>query len=308
MISTREAYGEALKELASSDPNIVVLDADVSKSTMSCKFKEVAPDRFINMGIAEQDMIGTAAGIATCGKQVFASSFAIFATGRCYDQIRNTVAYSKLNVKVIGTHAGLTVGEDGPSHQALEDIALMRVIPNMRVFCPADEIETREVIKYISKTDGPFYVRLSRGKSPKIYNSMEYEFDPVKGKVLEEGKDVSLIATGIILNEVLKAAEILRENGINSEVIAINSIKPIDSDLIVSTAKKTKRVVTIEEHSIIGGLGSAVCEVLSEKHPTKMLRIGVNDQFGKSGKAEDVMKLYELDPESIARKVKNFIK
>ena len=252
-------------------------------------------------------MIGTAAGLATCGKNVFASSFAVFATGRCYDQIRNTVAYSKLNVKVIGTHAGLNVGEDGASHQALEDIALMRAIPNMRVYSPCDDVETKELIKYLATAEGPAYVRLSRMKTEKVFNAMEYIFDPVKGHVLQEGNDVTIITTGIITSNVLKAKTLLEEAGVSVEVIELCSIKPIDRELIVASANKTKKVVTVEEHNIIGGLGSAVSEILAEEGIAKLLRIGVNDRFGKSGKAEEVLKMYGLDPESIASKIKTFL-
>lgn len=307
MIATRESYGEALKELAGVD-NLVVLDADVGSATKSKTFKEVAPDRFFNMGIAEQDMIGTAAGLATCGKNVFASSFAVFATGRCYDQIRNTVAYSKLNVKIIGTHAGLNVGEDGASHQALEDIALMRSVPNMKVYSPCDDVETKALIKYLATAEGPAYVRLSRAKTDKIFNSMDFDFDPVKGHVLNEGKDVTIISTGIITSNVLKAKEILEEANLKPEIIELCSIKPIDKELLIKSISKTKKVVTVEEHNIIGGLGSAVSEVIAEEGlGAKLLRLGTNDKFGKSGKSDEVIKMYGLDPESIASKIKTFV-
>lgn len=306
MLATRESYGEALKELGECK-NLVVLDADVGPATKSNSFKEVAPDRYINMGISEQDMIGTAAGLATCGKIVFASSFAVFATGRCYDQIRNTVAYSKLNVKIIGTHSGLNVGEDGASHQALEDIALMRAVPNMKVYSPCDDVETKALIKYLATEPGPAYVRLSRAKTDKIFNSMDYEFDPVKGHVLASGKDCTIITTGIITQNVLKAREILEEAGIKAEVVELMSIKPIDRELIIESAQKTKKIITVEEHNIIGGLGSAVAEVLAEEGIGKLLRIGVNDKFGKSGKSDEVIKLYGLDAESIASKIKTYI-
>ncbi len=308
MMAVRDVYGEVLKELSTTNKNIVVLDADLSGSTKTCEFAEVAPERFFNMGISEQDMMGTAAGLAVSGKIAFASSFAIFATGRCYDQIRNTIAYSNLNVKIVATHAGLNVGEDGGSHQALEDIALMRVLPNMEVFSPADEVETREVIKYIATTNKPTYVRLARIKSEKVFNSMEYEFEPYKGVEICDGKDVTVFTTGIITSHVVEANKILKEKGISAQIVNIHCIKPIDKEMIVSSAKKTGKVVTVEEHNIIGGFGSAVCEVLSEQYPVKVLRIGVNDRFGKSGESLELFKLYELDPQSIAKKIEEFVK
>ncbi|MGX9755870.1 transketolase family protein [Clostridioides difficile] len=303
-IATREAYGQALKEL-SENKDIVVLDADLGKATKSISFKEVAPDRFFDMGIAEGDMIGTAAGLATCGKIPFASTFAIFAAGRAYEQIRNSVAYPNLNVKIAATHAGVTVGEDGGSHQAIEDISLMRGIPNMVILNPADGIEAKKAIFSAVDYNGPVYIRLGRATTEDIHND-DYNFKIGKGEILRQGSDVAIIATGIMVSKAIKSAELLSEEGIEAMVVNISTIKPIDSELIVKAAKNTGKVVTVEEHSVIGGLGSAVTEVLSEKYPVVVKRIGINDEFGQSGNPESLLKYYGLTVENIVSTVKEF--
>ncbi|MDB0438501.1 transketolase family protein [Clostridioides difficile] len=303
-IATREAYGQALKELA-ENKDIVVLDADLGKATKSISFKEVAPDRFFDMGIAEGDMIGTAAGLATCGKIPFASTFAIFAAGRAYEQIRNSVAYPNLNVKIAATHAGITVGEDGGSHQAIEDISLMRGIPNMVILNPADEIEAKKAIFSAVDYNGPVYIRLGRATTEDIHND-DYNFKIGKGEILRQGSDVAIIATGIMVSKAIKSAELLSEEGIEAMVVNISTIKPIDSELIVKAAKNTGKVVTVEEHSVIGGLGSAVTEVLSDKCPVVVKRIGINDEFGQSGNPESLLNYYGLTVENIVSTVKAF--
>ncbi|MCC0649544.1 transketolase family protein [Clostridioides sp. ZZV15-6598] len=303
-IATREAYGQALKELA-ENKDIVVLDADLGKATKSISFKEVAPNRFFDMGIAEGDMIGTAAGLATCGKIPFASTFAIFASGRAYEQIRNSVAYPNLNVKIAATHAGVTVGEDGGSHQAIEDISLMRGIPNMVVINPADGIEAKKAIFSAVDYNGPIYIRLGRATTEDIHND-DYNFKIGKGEILRQGSDVAIIATGIMVSKAIKSAELLSEEGIEAMVVNISTIKPIDSELIVEVAKNTGKVVTVEEHSVIGGLGSAVTEVLSEKYPVVVKRIGINDEFGQSGNPESLLNYYGLTVENIVSTVKSF--
>jgi len=273
MIATRDAYGEALKELGEINENIVVLDADLSGSTKTSVFQKAFPNRFFNVGIAEQNLIGTAAGLATAGKIPFASSFAMFATGRAFEIIRNSVCYPRLNVKIAATHAGLTVGEDGATHQALEDISLMRTLPNMVVLCPADAVETKQCIFKAVEYDGPVYIRLGRAKVPVIFDE-NYEFQLGKGVQLKDGKDITIIATGVMVERALRASERLMEEGISARVINISTIKPIDKDIIIKAAKETKGIITVEEHSIIGGLGSAVAEVVAESHPTKVIRIG----------------------------------
>ncbi|UWD50468.1 transketolase family protein [Clostridioides difficile] len=303
-IATREAYGQALKELA-ENKDIVVLDADLGKATKSISFKEVAPDRFFDMGIAEGDMIGTSAGLATCGKIPFASTFAIFAAGRAYEQIRNSVAYPNLNVKIAATHAGVTVGEDGGSHQSIEDISLMRGIPNMVILNPADGIEAKKAIFSAVDYNGPVYIRLGRANTEDIHND-DYNFKIGKGEILRQGSDVAIIATGIMVSKAIKSAELLSEEGIEAMVVNISTIKPIDSELIVKAAKNTDKVVTVEEHSVIGGLGSAVTEVLSEKYPVVVKRIGINDEFGQSGNPESLLKYYGLTVENIVSIVKEF--
>jgi len=307
MIATREAYGNALVELGKKNKDVVVLDADLAKATKTEGFKKAFPDRFFDMGIAEADMIGTAAGLATCGKIPFASSFAVFAIGRAYDQVRNSIAYPNLNVKIAATHAGITVGEDGATHQAIEDIALTRVLPNMTVICPCDEFETKWAINKAAEIDGPVYIRLGRSKAAEVYNEKE-TFTLGKGKVVKEGFDVTVIATGIMVNEAIKAHEQLKAEGISVRVIDIHTIKPLDRDIIIKAAYETKGIVTAEEHSIIGGLGGAVSEVISEKCPTKVLRVGVRDKFGKSGSASELLKEYGLTSENIIEKVKEIIK
>jgi len=302
-IATREAYGEALKELASNE-NVVVLDADLAKATKSIEFKKVAPERFFDMGIAEADMIGTAAGLATCGKIPFATTFAMFGAGRAFEQIRNSVAYPNLNVKIAVTHAGVTVGEDGGSHQAIEDISLMRGIPNMVVINPADAVEAKKAVHAAVEYYGPMYIRFGRAATPVIHNE-DYEFKIGKGEVLREGKDVLIVATGIMVSKSLEAAEILSKENIEATVVNISTIKPLDVDLIVSLAKKIGKVVTAEEHSIIGGLGSAVAEVLSEQCPTKLKRIGISDMFGQSGTPEALLEYYGLTVNKIVEEVKS---
>ena len=300
--SIREAFGNKLAELGAANPSIVVLDADVSSSTQTKIFAQKFPDRFFDMGIAEQNMVATAAGLATTGKIPFAATFAVFATGRTYDQIRSSVCYQKANVKIIGTHGGITVGEDGATHQALEDISLMRGLPNMTVIVPADCNECVQAIDFAAKHDGPVYIRIARNNLPDIYDT-NYEFNPYKAVILKEGSDVTIISNGDILSEVVKTAEILAQKGINAEIISLPVVKPIDSATIISSATKTGFVVTVENHSINGGIGSAICEILSEAKPTKVLRIGMNDEFGQSGTPKELLRHYRLDAESIANRI-----
>lgn len=306
-VATRESYGKALAQLAKTNENVVVLDADLSKSTKTADFKEVCPERFFNMGIAEANMMGVAAGLSTCGKIPFVSTFAMFAAGRAFEQIRNSLCYPRLNVKVCATHAGLTVGEDGASHQAIEDLALMRSIPNMTVICPADDVETEAAIKAIAEFDGPCYVRLGRLPVSTINDAKTYEFKLGKGVTLKEGNDVTIIATGIMVQTALEASDILANEGINARVINIHTLKPLDTELLVNAAKETNAIVTVEEHSIIGGLGSAVAEALGEEYPVPVLKVGVNDVFGESGKPEELLKAYGLTAEAIVEKVKKSI-
>ena len=305
-VATRESYGATLAELASEYPNLVVLDADLAGATKTANFKKVCPERFIDCGIAEGNMMGVAAGLATTGKVPFASSFAMFAAGRAFEQIRNSVGYPKLNVKIGATHAGISVGEDGATHQCNEDIALMRTIPGMVVINPSDDVEARAAVKAAYKHEGPVYLRFGRLAVPVINDREDYKFELGKGVVLREGKDITLIATGLPVAETLEAAEKLAADGIDAKVINIHTIKPLDEELIVEAAKETGKVVTIEEHSVIGGLGSAVCDVLSEKAPTKVLKIGINDTYGESGPAVELVKKYGLDAESIYKKIKEF--
>lgn len=307
-IATREAYGKALAALANTNENVVVLDADLSKSTKTADFKAVAPERFFNMGIAEGNMMGVAAGLSTCGKVPFVSTFAMFAAGRAFEQIRNSICYPKLNVKVCATHAGLTVGEDGASHQAIEDISLMRSVPNMVVINPADDIETEAAIKAVAEMEGPCYVRLGRMAVSRVNDETNYNFVIGKGITLAEGNDVAIIATGIMVEAALEAKEELAKEGINARVINIHTIKPIDEELIIKAAKETGVIVTAEEHSIIGGLGSAVAEVVSEKCPVPVLRVGVKDTFGESGKPNELLEKYGLTSNNIVNKVKEVIK
>jgi len=305
--ATREAYGEALKKLSATNPNVVVLDADLSGSTKTSEFKKVSPERFFNVGIAEQDLIGTAAGMSLAGKIPFASSFAMFAAGRAFEIIRNTVAYPKLNVKIAATHAGLTVGEDGASHQAIEDISLMRSIPNMTVINPADCIEAEQAVLRAAEYVGPVYIRLGRMPVEDVYDE-SYIFEIGKGVELKGGNDVTIIATGIMVQKSLKAAKLLSEEGIDARVINIHTIKPIDRDIIIKAAKETNAIVTAEEHSIIGGLGSAVLEVLSDECPVPVKRVGVLDTFGESGKPADLLEKYLLTEENIVNMCKEVIK
>ena len=305
-IATRDAYGEALAELGAINDKVVVLDADLSKSTKTNDFKKVYPERFFNLGIAEQNLLGTAAGFAAAGKIPFASSFAVFAVGRAYDQIRNSIAYPNLNVKIAATHAGLTVGEDGGSHQMLEDIALMRAVPNMTVIVPADGVETRQVVMAAAEHQGPVYIRLGRPKVPVLLGD-DYKFEIGKGVVLKEGTDVTIVATGILVSAALEAAEMLAKEGVSAEVINIHTIKPLDEEVILASAKKTGKVVTAEEHSVIGGLGSAVCECLSEKYPVPVKKIGVYDEFGESGSAAALIEKYGFDGKGVYASVKEFL-
>ena len=299
-IATRQSYGEILNELGEQNENIVVLDADLSTATKTEIFAKEFPNRFFDMGIAEQDMIGTAAGFATCGKIPFASTFAVFAAGRAYDQIRNSVCYPNLNVKICATHAGVTVGEDGATHQMLEDISMMRTIPNLKVFSPCDDIETRFIIKEISKIKDPCYVRLSRLATPIIYDENE-KFELGKAKQIGTGNDATIFATGVCVPEAIKAKEILEKKGIFVRVVDIHTIKPIDKQTIIKCAKETNRIITVEDHSIIGGLGSSICEVLSEEYPCKVTRLGVKDCFGKSGNGAELMKYFGIDYEAIVK-------
>ncbi|UCD59318.1 MAG: transketolase family protein [Candidatus Hydrogenedentota bacterium] len=298
-IATREAYGNALVRLGEKHPDIVVLDADLAKSTKTIKFKHRFPERFFDMGIAEADMMGTAAGLAAAGKIVFASTFAIFATGRAWEQIRNSICYSNLNVKIAASHAGIAVGPDGSSHQSIEDIALMRVIPNMKVVVPADGVETDRVIAALVETPGPAYVRLGRSGVPVIYDETS-EFRLGKASVLREGSDVAIIAAGAMVQIALVAAEALAEDEVNACVINMSTIKPIDSDAVVSAVNETGAIVTAEEHSIIGGLGSAVAEIVCDTAPAPVVRVGIKDRFGQSGEAGELMAAYGLTADHIA--------
>lgn len=302
-IATRQSYGEALAELGKKNENIVVLDADLSSATKTNIFAEKFPDRFINVGIAEQNLMGIAAGLAAYGKVPFVSTFAIFAAGRAYDQIRNSICYPKLNVKICATHAGLTVGEDGATHQMLEDLSLMRTLPNMTVISPSDDTQTRWAIEAASKLDGPVYVRLARMATPVIYNENQ-TFEIGKMLQLGNGTDATVFATGVAVAESLKAQEELEKEGINIRVIDVHTIKPIDREMIIKCAKETKKIITIEDHSVIGGLGSSICEVLAEEYPTKVMRMGMKDRFGKSGKAEQLLKYFKIDSEAIIEEIK----
>ena len=302
--SIREAFGKKLEELGATNPNIVALDADLSCSTQTKFFAKAYPDRFFNCGIAEQNMIATASGLSLTGKIPFAATFAIFATGRTYDQIRASVCYSNANVKIIGTHGGITVGEDGATHQALEDISLMRGLPNMTVIVPADCRECEQAVEFAANYDGPVYIRIPRVNVPDIYDE-DYKFDINKAVVLKTGTDVTLISNGDCLVEACKATEILTQKDVNVELISVPVVKPLDSKSILESARKTGFVVILENHSINGGLGSAVCELLAENFPTKTLRIGVNDEFGQSGTPNELMKFYGLDAESVANRIIN---
>ena len=307
-IATRESYGNALVELGKEHEDLVVLDADLAEATKTGMFKKAFPERHIDCGIAECNMIGVAAGIAATGKVPFASSFAMFAAGRAFEQVRNSIGYPKLNVKIGATHAGISVGEDGATHQCNEDIALMRTIPGMVVINPADDVEAKAAVRAAIEHEGPVYLRFGRLAVPVINDTPDYKFELGKGVVLREGKDVTIIATGLPVSECLAAADKLAADGIDAKVINIHTIKPLDEDLVVKAAKETGKVVTVEEHSVIGGLGSAVCDVLSEKCPTQVMKIGINDTFGESGPAVELIKKYGLDADSIYEKVKAFAK
>lgn len=307
-IATRESYGNALVELGKEHEDLIVLDADLAGATKTGIFKKAFPERHWDIGIAEANMTGIAAGLATCGKVPFISSFAMFAAGRNYEQVRNSIGYPHLNVKIGATHAGISVGEDGATHQCLEDIALMRTIPGMVVINPADDVEARAAVHAAYDHVGPVYLRFGRLPVPVFNDEATYKFEIGKGVVLKEGTDVTIFATGLCVKEALEAEKLLAADGIHAEIINIHTIKPIDRELVVASAKKTGKVVTVEEHSVIGGLGSAVCDVLCEEAPTKVLKIGVNDVFGESGPALELLHKYELDGEGIYKKVKAFVK
>jgi len=308
MIATRDAYGKTLVELGKENPDIVVLDADLACSTKTSLFSKEFPERFFDMGVAEQDMIGTAAGLAASGKIVFASTFAVFGSGRAWDQIRISMAYTRLNVKVVVTHGGITTGEDGASHQANEDIAIMRALPNMTVIVPADGVETGKVIREAAKFYGPMYIRLSRPKTPVIYDNEDYKFNIGKGIVMRPGKDITIFACGMMVGKSLEAAEELKKKNIDCRVVNLHTIKPIDKALIIKCAKETGAVVTVEEHSIIGGLGGAVAEVLVENACVPMVRVGIKDMFGESGKPDELLVKYGLTPQDISTAVKTVLK
>ena len=298
MKSTRKAYGEALVKLGEIDKDVIVLDADLSHATQTLMFKEAFPERHINVGISEQDLVGTACGLSTCGKKVYLSSFAIFLAGRAYEQIRSTAAYSNLPIKLCATHAGLTVGEDGVTHQMLEDISLMRTIPNMTVLSPADEISTDRIITEIKEFHGPCYVRLGRSEVPKIYTDKEV-FEIGKSKVFGRGIDGTVFATGYTVHIALGAMKKLEERNISIRVVDLYSIKPVDRETIIKCAKETHKIISIEDHSIIGGIGSTISEILCEEYPSKVVRIGVRDKFGKSGSAKELLEMYGITEEKI---------
>lgn len=302
--ATRQSYGEALKELGKVNENVVVLDADLAGATKSDIFKKEFPERFFDMGISEQDMISTAAGMSTCGKIPFASTFAVFAAGRAYDQIRNSVCYPNLNVKVCGSHAGVTVGEDGATHQMLEDINIMKALPNMTVFCPSDDIETKWVVQESSRIQGPCYIRTSRLATPVIYEENQ-KFDFGKAIQFGDGTEATVFATGVCVSEALKAKDELAKDKINIRVVDIYTLKPIDKELIIRCAKETKRLISVEDHSIIGGLGSIIADVLCENYPCNLTKMGVNDIFGESGKAVELLKKFEIDCDAIVKMIKN---
>lgn len=301
-VATREAYGKALQILGAENPNVVVLDADLSKSTKTADFAKKYPERFFNMGIAEANLLGTAAGLAAAGKIPFASTFAIFAVGRAFEQIRNSIAYPKLNVKIAATHSGITVGEDGGSHQAIEDVAIMRAVPNMVVLVPADGEETRQVVLAAAQYNGPVYIRMGRLDVPLLFGE-EYQFEIGKANVLKEGTDVAIMANGVMVSMALEAAAELADKGISVSIVNVASVKPLDEETIVQIAKTTGAVVTAEEHNIIGGLGSAIAEVLGEKQPTPMVRVGLKDTFGESGRPQELLEKYGLTKQELVKAV-----
>ena len=307
-IATRESYGNALAECGAEFPNLVVLDADLAGATKTGVFLKAFPDRHVDCGIAECNMTGIAAGLATCGKIPFISSFAMFAAGRNFEQVRNSIGYPHLNVKIGATHAGITVGEDGATHQCNEDVALMRTIPGMTVVVPSDDVEAKAAVRAAIEMEGPVYLRFGRAAVPVINDRPDYKFEIGKGVLLREGTDVTIIASGITVSSALEAAEMLAADGISAEVINIHTIKPLDEELVLASAKRTGKVVTAEEHTVIGGLGSAVCDCLSEKHPTPVLRIGMQDVFGESGSANALVEKYGLDGKGIYEKTKEFVK
>ena len=306
-IATRESYGNALVEVGAENPNVVVLDADLAAATKTGVFKKAYPERHIDCGIAECNMVGIAAGLASTGMIPFVSSFAMFAAGRAFEQVRNSVGYPHLNVKIGATHAGITVGEDGASHQCNEDIALMRTIPGMVVMCPADDVEAKAAVRAAVEHEGPVYMRFGRAASPVINDRPDYKFEIGKGQILREGTDVTIVATGICVGNALEAAEKLAQDGISAEVINICTIKPLDEELVVASAKKTGKVVTAEEHSVIGGLGSAVCDALCKEYPVPVCKIGMQDVFGESGSAAALVEKYGLDEAGIYKTVKEFV-
>jgi len=304
--ATRDAYGRVLCELGKTYPNLIVLDSDLSVSTKTCMFAKQFPGRFFNAGVAEQDMVSTAAGFATTGKIVFASTFAVFATGRAWEQVRVSVAYPRLNVKIVATHGGITTGEDGATHQATEDIAIMRAIPNMTVIVPCDALEAEKAIRAVAAVHGPVYVRLSRGKTP-VVNKSDYQFKVGKGITLADGKDLTIIAAGIMVDMALDARAELEKEGISSRVINLHTIKPIDKELIAAAARETGAILTAEEHSIIGGLGGAVCEVVAENCPVPVTRLGMKDMFGESGKPDDLLEKYGLTSKEISKAARSLL-
>lgn len=304
--ATRQSYGEALLELGKSNKNVVVLDADLAGATKSGIFQKEFPNRFFDMGIAEQNMMATAAGMATCGKIPFASTFAVFATGRAYDQIRNSICYPNLNVKICGSHAGVTVGEDGATHQMLEDINIMKCLPNMKVICPSDDVQTKWAVKEMVEINGPCYIRTCRLASNIIYEENQ-EFELGKAVQFGDGTDATVFATGICVSEALKAMDILKEKNINIRVIDMFSLKPIDRDIIIKSAKETKNLISVEDHSVIGGLGSIIADVLSEEYPSKLVKMGVKDRFGESGKATVLMEKFEINSTAIVKQVEELM-
>ncbi len=306
-IATRESYGNALKELAEEFPNLVVLDADLAAATKTSIFRKAYPERHIDCGIAEANMMGVAAGLSLTGKIPFVSSFAMFAAGRAFEQVRNSIGYPHLNVKIGATHAGITVGEDGATHQCNEDIALMRTIPGMVVMCPADDVEAKAAVRAALEYEGPVFIRFGRAAVPVINDKPGYKFEIGKGSIVREGTDVTVVATGICVDSALRAAEKLGADGISAEIVSICTIKPLDEEIIINSAKKTGKVVTVEEHSVIGGLGSAVCDCLSANHPTLVKKLGMQDVFGESGSAAALVQKYGLDAEGVYKSVKEFM-
>ena len=306
MIATRDAYGEVLAELGEENGNVVVLDADLSGSTKTSVFAKKYPERFYNMGIAEANMIGTAAGLAAAGKIPFASTFAIFAVGRAWEQVRQSVAYPKANVKIVATHSGVTVGEDGGSHQAVEDMAIMRAVPNMTVIVPADGVETKKAIRAAADYKGPVYIRLGRNKVPTIFEQ-DHEFVIGKGNLLRDGSDLTIVATGLMTAQALAAADLLQQQGVSARVVHIGTVKPLDDELILAAARETGAILTAEEHSVVGGLGGAVAELLAERLPTPLKRVGIYDRFGLSGKAEDLLAYFGLLPANLVEAARELL-